>query len=374
MRGWLRKVLLALLVIGVLAALAYRSRRAFHIGNFNWAKLVHAVAHANAWLLLLSVIGIYACYVIRSIRWQSFCRHLGKSSFWAVYDGTLIGFATIFLLGRAGEPVRPLALARKTRFPVSSQFGTYILERLFDFGTCAVIAGLALAVFTRQLSDAGADEAWVLKARASGGLLLAALLGLVAVLAYYRLHGAGALYRGLDGWRRAGGWRARVAEQFSGFSEGLQSIRGRGDLAVAVFLSFAYWMLMAWIFLWVLRSLDGAFAGLNYPSAMLLLTLTMLGSLVQLPGVGGGAQVASFIALTQIFGVDAEPAAAAAIVLWLVTFASPTLVGVPLLIREGWSMSELRHLAEAEHVVEEEGEPVGVGAGDEPHGARGGAR
>ena len=370
MRSWVRKALLAVLVIVVLAALAYRSRRAFHIGNFNWSKLVHALAHANLWLLLLSIATIYACYAIRALRWQSFCRHLGESGFWGVYSGTIIGFAAIFLLGRAGEPVRPLILARKTRFSVSSQFGIYVLERLFDFATAAVMAGLTLAVFTRQLSTAGADEAWVLKARASGGLLLAGLVGLVAVLAYYRLHGAGALDRRLEGWRRAGGWRARVATQFSGFSDGLQAIRTWRDLAAAVLLSLGHWMLAACIYLWVMRSLGEAFAGLNYPSAVLLLAVTMLGSLLQLPGVGGGAQVASFIALTQIFGVDPEPAAAAAIVLWLVTFAASILVGIPLLIREGWSMGELRRLAKSEQAAEEVGEHVGVGAGSDGGNAR----
>jgi uncharacterized protein (TIRG00374 family) len=363
MRGWLRKALVILLLIVVLAALAYRSRRAFHIGNFNWSKLEYAVAHANLWLLLLSLVAIYSCYAIRAFRWQGFCRHLGESSFLGIYAGTMIGFASIFLLGRAGEPVRPLVLARKTRFSVSSQFGIYVLERLFDFATSAVMAGVVLAVFTRQLATGGASEAWVLKARASGGILLAGLLGLVAFLAYYRLHGANALDRGLGGWRRAGGWRGRVATQFTGFSEGLQAIRSWRDLAVAVFVSLGHWMLVACVYLWVIRSLGEAFAGINYASAVLLLCVTMLGSLLQLPGVGGGAQVASFIALTQIFGVDPEPAAAAAIVLWLVTFAASALAGVPLLIREGWSMGELRRLAKSEEVAEEHGEHVGVGAG-----------
>ncbi len=368
MRSWLRKSLLVVLVVVVLAALAYRSRRAFHIGNFNWSKLGHAVAHANLWLLLLSIIAIYACYAIRAFRWKCFCRHLGESSFWGVYGGTIIGFASIFLLGRAGEPVRPLILARKTRFSVSSQFGIYVLERLFDFATSAVMAGVVLAIFTRQLSTAGADEAWVVKARASGGILLAGLLGLAAMLAYYRLHGANAIDRRLGGWRRAGGWRGRVAAQFTGFSEGLQAIRDLRDLGVAGLLSLVHWMLVACIYLWVMRSLGESFAGLNYPSAVLLLAVTMLGSLLQLPGVGGGAQVASFIALTQIFGVDPEPAAAAAIVLWLVTFAASTLAGVPLLIREGWSMGELRRLARSEKDAEEIGEHVGVGASTGPDG------
>jgi len=49
-----------------------------------------------------------------------------------------------------------------------------------------------------------------------------------------------------------------------------------------------------------------------------------------------------------IFGVEKEPAAIATIVLWLITFAGCSLAGLPLLLREGWSMGELRRMARAE--------------------------
>ena len=49
---------------------------------------------------------------------------------------------------------------------------------------------------------------------------------------------------------------------------------------------------------------------------------------------------------------------AIAVVLWLVTFAASTVVGIPLLIHEGLSMGELRKLARAETEAEESGEHV----------------
>jgi hypothetical protein len=70
--------------------------------------------------------------------------------------------------------------------------------------------------------------------------------------------------------------------------------------------------------------------------------------------------VTSFIALTTIFGVEQEPAAAITIVLWLITFAASALVGVPLLIHEGLSMGELRNLARAEAAAEKTGEHVSL--------------
>ncbi|MGH9795693.1 MAG: hypothetical protein ACRD5G_13055, partial [Candidatus Acidiferrales bacterium] len=68
----------------------------------------------------------------------------------------------------------------------------------------------------------------------------------------------------------------------------------------------------------------------------------------QLPGVGGGSQVASYIAFTLFLGVESGPALVAAIVIWLITFAGSTLAGVPLLVHEGWSMSELRRIARSD--------------------------
>jgi hypothetical protein len=46
--------------------------------------------------------------------------------------------------------------------------------------------------------------------------------------------------------------------------------------------------------------------------------------------------------------VESETAVAAAIVLWLVTFAGCSIAGIPLLIREGVSLGKLREMAEHE--------------------------
>jgi hypothetical protein len=102
---------------------------------------------------------------------------------------------------------------------------------------------------------------------------------------------------------------------------------------------------------------------------MLLLAVTLVGSVLQLPGIGGGAQIASFVGLTKIFGVEPEPATAIAVVLWLITFAGCILAGIPLLIHEGLSMGELRQLARAEAEAEETGRHITV-PGTNDTGAR----
>jgi uncharacterized protein (TIRG00374 family) len=362
MRGFLRKLVLAALALGALAALAYHSRHKIHLGDFTWSRFIHAVGQANVWLLLLSIIAVYGAYALRSLRWQRLSRYLGPASFLDVYSATVMGFASIFILGRAGELVRPLLLARKTHQPVASMFGVWVLERIIDVGAAVALAALTLLVFAEKLADAGLNTDWVENAHAGGWLLLGMLAATVILMIYFRLHGAGVLERRLDYWHRAGGLKGWLAGIIAGFSEGLQAIRRPSDLLIAVVYTCAHWGLVTLIYLWTARAFAGDFvqSDVTFPGAMLLLAVTLVGSVLQLPGVGGGAQVASFIALTTIFGVEQEPAAAIAIVLWLITFAAAALVGVPLLIHEGLSMGELRNLARAEAAAEQAGKHVSL--------------
>jgi uncharacterized membrane protein YbhN (UPF0104 family) len=369
MRGTVRRLFIAFLILAALVAIAYQSRHEIHLGDFTWSRFIQSVGEANIWLLLLSLVAIYACYAIRALRWQRFCRYLGPTSFWNTCSGTVMGFASIFVLGRAGEPVRPLLLARKDRLPVASMFGIYFLERFFDFAAAAILACLSLLVFSSKLSDAGADMDWVAGARHGGWLLLGAVSALVVLLVYHRLHGAGALDRGLEHWRATGGIRGSLASVITGVNEGLQAIRNFSDLLTAIFYTAVHWTVVVLIYLWVADAFSASFphSDMNFPGAMLLLAVTMVGSVLQLPGVGGGAQIASFIGLTKIFGVEPEPAVAIAVVLWIITFAGSTLVGIPLLIHEGLSVGELRKLARAEAEAEEVGTHIAV------PGANGGA-
>ena len=143
---------------------------------------------------------------------------------------------------------------------------------------------------------------------------------------------------------------------------GLQAIRSIGDLLLALAYSAAHWALIAVVYLWIAQSFGGRLAEIDFRGALLVLIFTLVGSTVQLPGVGGGTQVLAFIAFTRIFGIEQEPAAAAAIVLWLISFAAVAAVGVPLLIHEGWSMADLRRLARSEAEAENAGKHLSAAA------------
>jgi uncharacterized protein (TIRG00374 family) len=343
-----RRYLLLLLGVAVVGYFLYRSRNSVTLKVFRWHMLVQTLSEARISLLLLALAAIYVCYAIRALRWMHFSRTLGKAHFWNVYSAQLMGFACLFILGRAGEPIRPVLVARKDSLSIPRMFGVYFLERVFDIASMVVLAGFALLSFERRGLIGEQDALFMSRARSAGVGLLGILAVLVGFLIYFRYHGAEWLTRKLEheSWRS--GWRAKLAALLEGFSEGLQGIRTWADLGVLVLYTTAHWLLVALIYLWVAHAFGGDLAEIHYTGAVLVLSFTMVGSAIQLPGVGGGAQVATFLVFTQIFGVEQEPAAAASIILWLITFAGSCLVGIPLLFREGWSMGELRKLAQDE--------------------------
>jgi glycosyltransferase 2 family protein len=349
-----RRYLLLLLVILALGYCFYRFRDAVSLQGFRWHMVGAAIREARISLLLLSLAAIYACYAIRALRWVRFCRWLGAIQFWDVFSSTLMGFACTFLLGRVGEPVRPILIARKGALPMPGMFGVYVLERVFDMAATALLAILALLSFERR-GPGGAGNDLLLKiARSAGVLLLIGLVGAIAFLIYFRHHGAGWLAEKLKhpNWRK--GWREKLAVLLEGFSDGLRGVRTWADFGVLTGYTAVHWMLVALVYFWTARAFGGELAGLSLPGATLVLAFTLVGSAAQLPGIGGGSQAATFLVLTLIFGVQPELAAVVAIVIWLVTFAGCCLAGVPLLLREGWSMGELRRMARTEAKAEEE--------------------
>ena len=344
-----RKSLIFLATLTALGALLYASRGAISLKGFSWQRLGEAVRGARIELLLLSIVAIYACYWIRGLRWVRLSRHVGRAGVWSVYAATLMGFVAIVLLGRPGEPVRPLLIARRERLPASAMFGIYVVERILDISVTVLLAGASL-VYLPELLRRNQDlipstAAGLLPALQRGGFVLfAGLLAAVLFLVYLRMTSGGMLARAAARWHDQAGWRKRLAGLFTGFLGGLQAIRTWGDLMMAVLLTSVHWVFIVLIYHWIMASFGGRLATLNLRDAVLTLACAMLGSLLQLPVVGGGAQVGSFLAMKFFLGVDEEPAIVAAATLWLVTFASCTLAGIPLLLHEGMSLGELRRM------------------------------
>ena len=340
-----RRVVILVVAVAALGYFVYKFRNSITLEGFHWSTVGQSLREANLGLLLLALVTIYGCFAIRAVRWNWLSRSFGPATFGATYSATLSGFACTFLLGRAGEPIRPVLIGKKNSLSIPRMFGVYVLERVFDIAATAVIAGSALLLFERQEIAGEAHVDIMNKARIAGGALMVGLVVMVSFLIYFRYHGAEWLARRLlkSSWR--GGWRGKIIALLEGFSEGLQGIRTGGDLVALIALTALHWALIVFCYLWIAHALGGKLLELDFAGAMLVLGFSAVGSAMQLPGVGGGAQVATFLVFTLVFGVEKVPAATASILIWLITFASCSLVGLPLLLAEGWSMGELRQMA-----------------------------
>jgi hypothetical protein len=95
---------------------------------------------------------------------------------------------------------------------------------------------------------------------------------------------------------------------------------------------------------------------LEIPVSQLLILIfaSMVGSVLQLPAVGGGSQMATIAILSSVFDVPPEMAASCGILLWLVTFAAVVPTGLVLAHRERLS---LRKLSVESHQAGEKGRP-----------------
>jgi len=254
----------------------------------------------------------------------------------------------VLALGRPGEPIRVLLLARKEKLPAADLFGIYLVERILDTASTLVVAASALLLIKSGMESKETAGKFVPAFQAAGALLGVGVLGAIAFLVFLRVRGTTLLEFRLAPWLGAYNWKARVARILMGFARGVQTIRTWGDLALAALYSALHWVLVLFVYQWVIRAFGGSLADFRLGDAMLVMALSLVGSIVQLPGIGGGSQLASILVFTKVFGIETELATAVAIVIWLITFAAVAVIGLPILLHQGLSLGKLREMAEHE--------------------------
>jgi hypothetical protein len=142
----------------------------------------------------------------------------------------------------------------------------------------------------------------------------------------------------------------RLAMKVREFGMGLNTIHGPAEFLWLTVVSVGMWYMIALAYHEVTHSYG--VDALEIPVAQLLILIfaSMLGSMLQLPAVGGGSQMATIATLSSVFDVPPEMAASCGILLWLVTFFAVVPSGLLLAHRERLS---LRKLSVESHRAEE---------------------
>lgn len=309
--------------------------------NLDWREVRHAVSTADPLLLTLAVLIICAAYLFRAFRWGALLKPLGAASLSNLFVATTIGFSAVFLIGRAGEVVRPVVLPmRDPRVRPSAAIVTILIERIYDFVAVALMFSVNLIWFRPPNAFEGFN-----RVRIVGLALLGATLLGVVFLIWFRKNSAvllGALHKLFSRWKF---FPDRLGKLIIGFLEQLSSalrvLVNAAELAETVGWTALVWLGIASANFLVLRAFH---LDVGASETVFILGWSLLGSLVPTPGGAAGAFHAATAAGLLFLGVKKETAAALSIVLHLVDFGPAVLFGLFYFIRGDLSISRLRTL------------------------------
>jgi uncharacterized protein (TIRG00374 family) len=318
---------------------------------FRWDRLWSSMIHARPGFLLAALAATLSSYLLRAYRWQFFLDPIKKTSLWVLFAGQILGFSTIYLIGRPGEFVRPAYIARKEKVAFTSMAAVWLLERIYDAVFLVIL--FAAALYLAPLAPPEGQADINLKRMHDAGLLMFLVTPVMcAALVFFRLRAektiawVSHLFRFLP----AGG-RHHLEHFLRSFADGLKVIQDAKDFVASVLASVALWLVNGSVFWLTFQSLGGDLARLSWLSAALAMFFSVMGLAVQLPGVGGGYQLGAIIALTKIFSVGVEAATGAAILIWVLIAAPCLALGAVLLVHEGLSIRKLEAMAEEEHAA-----------------------
>jgi uncharacterized protein (TIRG00374 family) len=347
-----KRILASVVVFLILAALIYLQYR--HWRSFDWGTFWSQTHRIKKWHVIHGIILIYLAYVVRALRWKIFLKPVRpKTTVVEMVSPTLVGFTGLALLGRAGEFIRPYLIARRTDLPFSSQLAVWAVERIFDIGAFAVL--MALAIFLPSALPSIPHPEYYLRFREAGFILI----GVVAATA------VAAVIIGKNGETAAAWVEQRFAHLSSNlghklgqkvreFGMGLNTIHGPLSFLWLTVVSVGMWYMIALAYHEVTHSYGVDALEIPVSQLLILIFASMLGSMLQLPAVGGGSQVATISVLSNVFDVQPEIAASCGILLWLVTFAAVVPSGLLLAHHERLS---LRKLSVESHKAEEDSDP-----------------
>lgn len=308
---------------------------------FNWSVFASSVRHLDPGWLGISLLCSYCTYVIRALRWAVLIRPLrARVSFRNLLSATVIGFSAVTALGRAAEMVRPYLIAHKESVPFSSQVAAWVVERLYDVLIALAVFGFALSQVKQSGVALGPTLSWALQV---GGVVIGAgaggCLGILLAMRFWSGNIQRWLLRAL-GFLAAHHF-ARVERIVANFLNGVQCTKSQSATLRLIAYTLLEWLLIAACYACVLKAFGNA-VRFSPIDVLILMGFVSFGSLVQLPAVGGGAQVTAVLVLTEVFAVPIEVATGLGLLLWLISFVAILPLGAMLAVQEGVTWARIR--------------------------------
>jgi uncharacterized protein (TIRG00374 family) len=331
------------LVIALTLLMIYVFVKKGEEAGFEWTLFVSTLKRLDWRWLALSAAICLATYVGRALRWAVLLKPVRPDpSLWGLISATTIGFTALVLLGRPGEFVRPYLIAVKERVPVSSQLAAWLLERILDLLVAMLVFGIALSQVRASGLSVGPALSWVL---ATGGWLVgitcAASLAILLLIRHFADRMRNRLLDALAFLPER--HYATVQRLVTAFVQGVESTRSDRAMLLLAGYTLLEWALIVLCYYAVAKAF-GAVIDFGILDVLIFMGFVSFGSLVQLPGIGGGVQVVTVVVLVELFHAPLEIATSMALMIWIVTFVVVVPFGLVLSIHEGLSWARLRKL------------------------------
>jgi uncharacterized protein (TIRG00374 family) len=320
--------------------------------NLDWQEVRHSLSQADPIYITLSVLIICLGYFLRAIRWQVLLEPITKSSLRELFATTTVGFAAIFLIGRAGEIVRPMWLPmRDHRVRPSAALVTLGLERIFDLAALVCFFAVNLLWFK---PPAGREEEFRFVEVIGWSMLAAVIVGLLALVIYQRISN-----RFIDWFDRFTDrrWMPKRVQKtmlsiLRQLSSALEILRDWKETFWLVFWTFTLWLAISIPTWFVLLAFN---IPITFSDSLFIMGFAAVSSVVPTPGGAAGAfhtaTAASLIYLKH--DIKYEDAAAVSIVMHLVYFAPAIFFGLYYFFHGDISIERFRSLISSENAVEE---------------------
>jgi uncharacterized protein (TIRG00374 family) len=318
--------------------------------NLDWQEVSTSLRRADPVYLIAAVAIICLGYFLRAVRWQVLLRPITHASLRELFATTTVGFTAIFLIGRAGEIVRPMWLPmRDRRVRPSAAVVSIGMERVFDLASLISFFSISLIWFQTRVGH----EREYASIRLVGNLMLAAVVAGIVFLIVYQ-------------WKSAAmiAWVTRVTDRrfvpkrlrniFIGLMEQLAT-----SAAILTDWKSVFWASFWTLGLWFAISVPTWFVlmafGLNlsFVDSIFVMGVASMGSLVPTPGGAAGAFHAATAGSLLLLGVGQSDAAAVSIIMHLVYFAPAVVFGLYYFFHGDISWERFRSLLSSENAERE---------------------
>ena len=339
--SWKWRYLLVLLALAGFGAWMLHER--WHHTRFEWRTFASSFLQLDwRWIALALVLSIATCYG-RALRWAVMLRPLRPHpDVWAIFKATAIGFTAVVLLGRPGEFVRPYLISLKEKVPLSSQLAAWILERLCDLLAVLLVFGFAVSQIQASRASLGHTFRWALTTGGYAvGILAAVCLLLLIMMARFSGVMRARLIAALGFLPKR--HHERAARAVGAFMDGTAATQSQGS-AIRLFLyTVLEWGLIVLSFVCMFKSCHET-RSFALQDVVIFIGFVAFGSVVQIPGVGGGMQLVAVVVLTELYGISLEVSTSLAIMVWVVSFVSIVPVGLGFAFHEGLNWRKLKDL------------------------------